>query len=373
MDSQQKRFRFPIGAFLAAVVLSAPLFLQAQTPLPEALSLTAADNEILIADAAGRHSRFEKAPRIILALGADAAAIADLLYAFPQGRERLAGIEREPGSLNLFLARLDPDFAKKAILPPDASLETIASLKPEVVLWKGRQLFAKAPALAAAGIPVVHLGMDSPEQYERDLSVVGALLGAKERADELLTFFRGRYGRILMTLSGISTADKPRVLLLRVSSAKGAMTLELPPSPSMPISLIRAAGGIIIGEETADKSARWNAVGSAQIADWNPDVVVLSPPEGADPAAVVASFKSDRRLANLRAVKSGRIFVRPRDFEAWDSADPRWILGLNWLAARFLPRLFPDYDMRTDSEPFFQRLYGLGPEITASIILPVLR
>lgn len=361
------------AAGLFALALAAfPSRLGAQTKLPEALSLAAADKEILIADAAGRAIRFEKQPRAILALGADAPAIAHLMAAFPQGRERLIGIERAGRPGDPLLALIDPSFGKKSVLASDPSLTSITALKPDLVLRRGRKPDARDTDLASAGVAVVHLGLDSPEQYERDLGILGAILGAKERADELILFYRGLYGGILMNGTYSTTADRPRILMAAASLQAGAVVLTLPPLSSMSTQLVRAAGGTA-WEDAADKGSEWKTVSLLSIASWNPDVIVLSVPVSTDPAAVIAGLRSDPRSRALRAVSSGRVFTLPGDIDDWNTPDPRWVLGLSWLAAQINTGRFPHYDLDKTIDVFFSTLYGLDQAAVAAVIRPALR
>ncbi len=357
---------------LAVILTLATSPATSQTKLPEALSLIELDKKILISDAAARPLRFDQAPRSFLALGPDATAIAHLLAAFAQGRDRLIGMEKPAGSSDPLLERLDPAFRKKAFLAPGWTAASIAALKPDVVLGRGRSLDEPFKALAEAGIPVVLLGMDSPEHYERDIIIVGALLAARERADELLHFYRGHYGRIAIGTAGLSAEVKPRVLLARTSLAGGKVVLSLPPLGSMPTGLVRGAGGTP-WEDAADRNGAAKLLTIASLAAWNPDLIVLSVPTAADPASVLAAFRSDPQARMLKALKPGGIFTLPSDLEAWDTADPRWILGLDWLAAQLNPGRFPDYSLDADVVAFFDRLYGLDKNAVDALIRPALR
>jgi iron complex transport system substrate-binding protein len=345
---------------------------RAQSKLPEALSLADADKEVLVSDAAGRPLRFDSAPRSFLLLGPDAAAIADLLAAFAPGRERLMGLENAPGSSFPLLERLVPGFAKKIFLAPAWSVSEVAALKPGVVMARGRKLEGRFKDLAEAGLPVVLLGLDSPEQYERDLGIVGSLLVSKERADELIQYYRGLHGRVAIGAAGAAAEDKPRVLLARAEIDRGALILMLPPIGSMPTGIVRAAGGTA-WEDMAARDAAFKSVSLADLAAWDPGLIVLSVPAGAGPAAVLAAFRAAPRAGSLKAVKTGQVFTLPADLGAWDGANPRWILGLDWLAARLHPGLFGDYAAAADLDGFFARLYGLDKAAVDTLIRPALR
>jgi iron complex transport system substrate-binding protein len=295
-----------------------------------------------------------------------------MLAAFTPGRERLIGMEKTAGFSDPLMERLDPAFGKKIFLAPGWTVPEVAALKANVVLGRGRKLEEPFKALVEAGVPVVLLGLDSPEQYERDLATVGTLLAAKERVDELILYYRDLYGRIVIGTAGLSADAKPRILLARAVLAGGTADLSLPPLGSMPTGLVRAAGGTP-WEDAADKNGVTKPLSMAALATWNPDLIVLSVPAAADPAAVLAAFRADPRAQTLKALKPGRIFTLPSDLEAWDTADPRWIMGLDWLAAQVNPGRFPAYSLDTDVITFFDKLYGFDKAAVAALITPVLR
>ncbi|MBP7635967.1 hypothetical protein KBA41_17515, partial [Candidatus Ozemobacteraceae bacterium] len=57
---------------------------------------------------------------------------------------------------------------------------------------------------------------------------------------------------------------------------------------------------------------------------------------------------------------------------SWDQPDPRWVLGLAWLATKIHPALFPDNDMKAEARTFFKNFYGIEGEAVEKTILPAL-
>ena len=51
--------------------------------------------------------------------------------------------------------------------------------------------------------------------------------------------------------------------------------------------------------------------------------------------------------------------------------DPRWGLGLLWLASRLHPGLFPDVDILAEVFRFYS-LYGLDADSIRHVVLPLL-
>jgi len=80
----------------------------------------------------------------------------------------------------------------------------------------------------------------------------------------------------------------------------------------------------------------WAVVTLEQIAAWNPDMIFLIDYSGnADKDA--AQLKTDAQWSALNAVKTAHLYAFPSDFLSWDQPDPRWTLGLSWLASKSNP------------------------------------
>jgi hypothetical protein len=101
-------------------------------------------------DAAGRSVQLEALPRCIIVIGRGPHIILHLLYMFPEGPERLAGMEKRGKSASDFLDLIDPAFKDKKGLGVSPGPEAIAALRARSVsaLSGGeRQLVILARAL----------------------------------------------------------------------------------------------------------------------------------------------------------------------------------------------------------------------------------
>jgi hypothetical protein len=84
-------------------------------------------------------------------------------------------------------------------------------------------------------------------------------------------------------------------------------------------------------------------------------------------------MRADPQWQELRAVKSKALFGFPSDFYTWDQSDPRWILGLTWLAIHSHPQLAEGptgIDMRLEIRDFYRQLYGLDADRFEALVLP---
>jgi iron complex transport system substrate-binding protein len=85
---------------------------------------------------------------------------------------------------------------------------------------------------------------------------------------------------------------------------------------------------------------------------------------------VAAGLRVDPNWSAIRAVKDGKLYGFAADLYSWDQPDPRWILGLAWLAGKLHPDLFLTVDISTEAQIFYQTLYGLDKNFFEHNILP---
>jgi iron complex transport system substrate-binding protein len=212
--------------------------------------------------------------------------------------------------------------------------------------------------------------MESGEQYLDDIMTLGRLLDSTARAEEIIAFFQARLDRIDAAVSGLSDADKPAVLLVRYSAEGDAGLFEVPPATWLQTRLVEIAGGAPVWKD-ASPGDGWNMVNFEQVDQWNPDqIFVVVYRENA--AAVVQDLIQSPEWQALDAVKNNQVYGFPADVFAWDSPDPRWILGVTWLAQTIHPDLFADVDMFQEIHDFFQVIYGMDATSVELNIFPKL-
>jgi iron complex transport system substrate-binding protein len=99
-------------------------------------------------------------------------------------------------------------------LPPMPNYEKIIDLSPQVVIT-----FANPPlcypkledGVKAAGIKVVRLNFNDPKAYDREVKVLGQMLGKKKRAEEFLNFSGSWVNEIEERVKGIPLEERVMV------------------------------------------------------------------------------------------------------------------------------------------------------------------
>jgi len=308
----------------------------------------------------------QSAPSRIVMAGRASIMVADALYAFPSARTRVLGVAGADQGLGYFLGALDPAWAALPPLDRAASAETIAALKPDLVVLKTAMKASLGPQLDAIGLKQLYLNLETPEDYAKDLATLGAALGEEARAGELAAFYSGRVADVAKRVAGRA---KPRVLLVQASAGSGVW--EAPPAAWMQTAMTRLAGGEPVWTKAALGSG-WTRLGAEEIAAMNPEVVVVVGYRD-DASGLSAAFAKDPRFAATTAVRTGRVLAMPQDFYSWDQPDTRWILGLQWLARALHPDAFAGAPLESEVRGFFLTFYGIDRAKFDALLAPRLK
>jgi iron complex transport system substrate-binding protein len=324
---------------------------------------------VALTDALGREIVLQALPQRIVIAGKGAQMILHAAYLFDEADTRIVAMEQRTQRGLSMIPLVDRAYGEEMQLERDAAAEAIASAHPDLVILKSYLADSLGTALEALGLPVVYLDLETPEQYFRDVRTLGALFGDPERAEEVLSFYEERLDRVSAACQGIPAEDRPRVLILQYTDSGGEVALNVPPASWLQTSMVDLACGRPVWSDAA--GGGWTVVDFEQIAAWNPDQIFVIYYRG-DPAPAVASLRADAGWAALRAVQSGNLRAFPGDYVSWGQPDPRWILGLEWLASRLLPEGAFPFDAEAELQAFYRELYGVDQAAFSAEVLPLL-
>lgn len=352
-----RRHKLALYFPLVLIALAAACGTPPTATLPAGLTVT---------DALGRTVTLPGPPQRIATAGRGVFMLNDALYLFPEAGPRLVALGKAGQEIQAFLALVDPAIDNKTMFEVQVSAEQIAPVQPDLVILKSYMAETLGQPLEVLGIPVVYLELEQPEQYARDLLILGQVLGSEPRARELASCFQERLDRVDRALQGLRADEKPRVLLLQYSESGGTVEWRIPPGGWIQTTLTERAGGRPVWKDAAPGGG-WTAVNLEQIAAWNPDWAIIIQYTG-DPAATVARLQADAQWQKLAATQAGRLTAFPKDFVSWDQPDPRWALGLTWLAATLHPERF-QVDLEQEVVEFYREMYGLDEATIRSTVL----
>ncbi|MFZ5809496.1 MAG: ABC transporter substrate-binding protein [Chloroflexota bacterium] len=342
---------------------------QPTSPSPETPSSTPQTPASLkITDALGRTVELPAVPQRIVITGKALFMIADAVYIFPAAPQRIVGLGNAGQGASNFISLIDPEYEAKAVLGSEAGAEQVAALNPDLVILKSYLSETVGKPIEALGIAVIYIDLETPEQYQRDLLILGQIFQNEAKAQEVANFYHTKVEEIQ---NAIKTSDAPSVLLLYYNDKDGKVAFNVPPMSWIQTQMVLLANGQPVWQD-ANLGKGWTQVTLEQIAAWDADYIFLIS-YFKDPGQVVESLKTDPQWQALRAVKNKNLFAFPGDLYSWDQPDPRWILGLSWLAAKLHPGGFPQWDSLTAVTEFYQTLYGLDSAFVEQNILPALK
>ena len=321
--------------------------------------------EKTIIDALGRTVSVPGDPQRIALAGKAVIMLNNVIYAFPGASEKIVGLSQTDQGLGDFMEILDPKREDLIRWGNDAGAEQILEAKPDVVLLKSFMKEGLGDPLEKLGIPVIYLDLETPEQYERDIAIVGNLLNQEDRARKLIDF----YNEEVTAVKAKAPAVKPQILILYYNTKGGGVSFQVPPRGWIQTTMAETAGAVPVwAEETL--SPGWNRVGLEQIAAWDPEQIYLV--SYTLPAReAVEALKTDPAWAPLRAVKTGRFYAFPGDYYSWGQPDTRWILGLWWLSRRMesdQSQAAFQAEVEEKAAQVFRYIYNLDDARTESLI-----
>ncbi len=321
-------------------------------------------------DAAGRTVELATLPQRIMVVGKGPYMALHALYMFPEGKQRLVATEKRGATASDFLIVLDPAFAKLPTTEASPGIEQIATYKPDFVIMKGAVTDKTAEALTVAKIPYMYINLETPEQYARDITNLGLVLGNPARAKEITAYYQTKLDRLKKITDSIDASKKPRVMVAEYFDRGGKFSVEVPPKAWMQTIQAQTAGGAPVWLDAAGNSDGWTVVNLEQIAAWNPDQIFLIVWYTLDPKQVLNELKADPQWSQLKAVKNGQLYAFPQDIFGWDTPEPRWILGMTWLATKMHAGMTGDINIQSELYEWGKTLYGMDKAAVDAIIMP---
>jgi iron complex transport system substrate-binding protein len=226
------------------------------------------------------------------------------------------------------------------------NVETLAMLDPDVVVqWGDRGDDIVAP-LRNAGIRTALMRYGT-EQFARDsLTLMGDIAGKPEKARELIAWRETVAADIAQKATTIPNGRKRKVVYLQRASTG----LVVAGANTYYDDYIRLVGGVNAAAEL--KGAL--AINSEQLAQWNPDVILLN---GFEEQLTPQRIYDDPILAGTNAANERRVYKMPIGGYRWDPPSQENPLTWMWLAELLYPDMF-HYELRSEIACRYRMLYG---------------
>ncbi len=244
------------------------------------------------------------------------------------------------------------------------NLELVVQLKPEIIFVSPFERQIVDTLERKIRVPVVaRASMGKFDGLLEELRLVGRILGREARAAELIGRFSQIRDRIRRVLNDVPKERKPRVYLAFWES------LTRTPISYEPVD---AAGGRNVAAKLLPDvlGSVQTMINIEQLLNWNPDIILVHGnyrPE--ERKTTVRQILDDPRLASVNAVRSRKVYYTFGFWDWWDLAEVA--LETSYLAHKFYPDRFPDFDLKREGDAIFKTFYG--KDAIFSEFCPVIR
>ncbi|MDR1088677.1 MAG: ABC transporter substrate-binding protein, partial [Coriobacteriales bacterium] len=180
---------------------------------------------------------------------------------------------------------------------------------------------------------------------------LGDILGAQTRAEELAVYCEETYARVTAAVANIPDAEK-----VTFYYAEGPEGLQTEPDASQHGLTFNIAGANNVAAVPENEGLGMSNVSLEQVLAWDPEVIVawdLEVRGGAD-----EMIRTNPNWAQIRAVKTGRVYTMPNVPFAWCDRPPgvNRLLGIQWVANMLYPARY-DVDMVEVTRDFYSTMY----------------
>ncbi len=309
---------------------------------------------IVIRDDANRTVVLDHRPRRIVTT---MRIVTDVVLLFPQLRDSLIAIDD---------AFKDTEFAK-IVFPKSQKLPTVGykkyvdyekiiMLNPDVVIAKKQQRSLKGmEELEDAGIAVIYLNLETPNDFIRAFRILGNLSGDYERAKALENYFENYIGILENRLSG---AEKPTALLLFYKSK--SRVFAVPGKEYIQNYELMLAGAKSLSYTDEFPGAGFYTVDVDKILAMNPEYIFVVSMKGDAYRYIMQNITGNPAMVNVTAVANGHVYPVPNDDQTWDMPTPRWILCALWMAKLMHGDLLSDLNMTRITIDFYVFMYNVS-------------
>ncbi len=238
----------------------------------------------------------------------------------------------------------------------EVNTEEVLKDNPDVVI--SPKSAAKAnEQMKSLGVPVLIDGIDVEDskdvfkQTYDEIDLVAKLTGSEDTAKKYYEWADETFKMVEDRVKDIKDEDKVKVLPIRSD------ILQVFGNNCIWGYVVEMAGGVnLSGESTKDTGKFFADVDAEQIVKWNPDIMFQINFNGALDEKSSENYNNwakDERFSNMKALKSGDLYLIPTGIDYWSAAIEAPICVL-WMADMMYPEKFEDIDVKKYTEDFYK-------------------
>jgi iron complex transport system substrate-binding protein len=186
------------------------------------------------------------------------------------------------------------------------------------------------------------------ENFKKQILFFGEVLGpdAMAQANKYCTYFDKKITAVLNVTSKISENNKPKVYY---GGRSGSLFYTQGKNTVMQW-YTELAGGIFV---TRVLNNNYPEVNTEQVLSWDPDIILVS-----GMFSSLDAVRDNEHWSSMKAVKNGKLYLIPAGIFAWDFASGESILLGLYLAKKFHPELFKNWDIIQEMKTFYAEMYN---------------
>jgi iron complex transport system substrate-binding protein len=254
---------------------------------------------------------------------------------------------------------------KNAVVPKfqgAINVEELAGAKPDIVFVAADtgKNSAETSKLDHCGLTWIAIDFNSMDEQQNAVSIIGAAIGAPQKADEYNAYYRSCIFRVKKAVSPIPEKSRTRLYQATVEPTR---TIQ---KEGLSADWLQTAGVINVSSENPEKWLKGALqVGIEQILLWNPEVIIANEP------GVTKFINQSPKWAPINAVKNNRVYQMPIGISRWGHPGSlETPLALFWALATIYPEHGTDVDLKMETRHFYKDFfnYDLTDEMIGHIL-----
>lgn len=242
--------------------------------------------------------------------------------------------------------------------------ETFLTANPDIILDSSSESIEERQQ-KFGNVPVVGIdGGDLMFNYAPAIRFLGELLGVPDKAAELINYYVDAMGYVNSLTAGI-----PYEARVKVYYAEGQNGLNTDPIGSMHTALLAFCGGVNVADVQLMPGYGMATVSMEQILLWNPSLIIIG--RGSQ-ANLYNTIMADSMWSQLKAVKDGKVLIRPDNPYSWFDGPPGpcQIVGMYWMVSALYPEETAGLDLNAKIKEFYTKFlhYDLTDSELAALL-----
>lgn len=240
-------------------------------------------------------------------------------------------------------SKLDERVANKSLPAVDGNVEKIAALEPDVVIvWAESE---EIKALEDKGIKVVGVQVNSFEDVEKKMNLIGQIVGKEERAKEIIDYTNKKLEDTKKIVASIPEDKK-----LSSVFTWGPTDLDFAGNDSTGNTILEYSGL----KNSAKEVNQEHFVASMENAvKWNPESIVIWNSQDVTPD----TYYNDVKWKDVEGVKNKKIIQMPSAFYC-DLWTVKYLNAINVVVNTFYPEEMGNKNIEEEQKDLMKFLYN---------------